>query len=108
MPTVSAVTPKRDLPRPLADHFRVAPDAETQATVGTFPEPVETEAERKTAVSGLKRAMDALSVKAKKNGLTEEKLKQILVEIEAEEDDAQRKTGQPTRNPNSPIDINHW
>jgi len=108
MPTVATFMKKRELPKRLADRLPVAPEVEVEVIVRTLPEPAKTEAERKEAGKRALEAMDVLSAEAQKNGLTEEKLKQILVEIEEEEDEERRKKGFPTRDPKFPIDINNW
>ena len=108
MLTFTAIMPKRDLPKILADQLPVAPNVEVEVIVKTLPEPDKTEAERKEAGERAIKAMNVLSAEAEKKGLTEEKLKQILVETEEDEDKARRKAGRPTRDPRFPISINHW
>lgn len=107
MPTIIAtMMPKRDLPKPLADHVFVAPEIEVM--VGTFPEPAKTEAKREEAWEALMRSMDALNDQAKANGLTQEKLDQILQEIDEEEDERLRKAGLPVKDKSIPTSINNW
>ena len=78
MPTFTAIMPKRDLPKTLADRLPVGPSVEVEVIVRTLPEPAKTAMERKKAGQRLQKAMSQFSKEARTAGITDADIEVVL------------------------------